>query len=92
MVQDNEKKGSNKESELKEVRKVYGPVEADVIKSFLESQGISCILRGRMLQSVMPYTVDGLAEIKVLVAEKDFEIADRLLESANKFQEDGEET
>jgi len=33
-----------------------------------------------------------LAEIKVLVAEKDFETAERLLESAKKFQEDEEET
>jgi hypothetical protein len=92
MVQDKEKNGPDKDSGLKELRKVYGPVEADVLKSFLESQGISCILRGRMLQSVMPYTVNGLAEIKVLVAEKDFEIADRLLESAKNFQEDEEDT
>ncbi len=27
---------------LKEVHTVWGPVEADVIKSFLESNGISC--------------------------------------------------
>jgi hypothetical protein len=86
-----DKDGADKNSGLKELRKVYGPVEADVIKSFLESHGITCVLQGRMVQSVMPYTVDGLAEIRVLVAEKDYEAADGLLESATKFQDDEEE-
>ncbi|MBN2206794.1 MAG: DUF2007 domain-containing protein [Candidatus Aminicenantes bacterium] len=84
-------KDAEQDQELKELLKVYGPVEADVIKSFLESQGIPCILRGRMVQSVMPYTVDGLAEIRVLVADKDFEAAALLLDNAKKFQEDEEE-
>lgn len=83
-----DRNGAEQGSDLKELRKVYGPVEADVIKSFLESQGITCVLRGRMVQSVMPYTVDGLAEIRVLVAEKDFEAASLLLDSAGNFQED----
>lgn len=87
-----DKKGAENDSELKEVRKVYGPVEADVIKSFLEGQGITCILRGRMVQSVMPYTVNGLAEIRVLVMEKDFETATLLLDSAKNFQEEEEES
>ena len=82
--------GAEKGSELRELRKVYGPVEADVIKNFLESQGIACVLRGRMVQSVMPYTVNGLAEIRVLVAEKDFETAGLLLDSAKNFREDDE--
>ena len=40
----------------------------------------------------MPYTVDGLAEIKVLVAERDYEAALRLLDSATYFQDDEKET
>jgi hypothetical protein len=83
-----DKKRADKDAELRELRKVYGPVEADVIRSFLESQGIACVLKGRMVQSVMPYTVNGLAEIRVMVAEKDLEAAILILESAKKFQDE----
>ena len=76
-----DKKSADKDAELRELRKVYGPVEADVIRSFLESQGIVCILKGRMVQSVMPYTVNGLAEIRVMVAEKDLEAARLILDA-----------
>jgi hypothetical protein len=92
MAQDKDKKAAENKAELREVRKVYGPVEAEVIRSFLESQGIGCVLRGQMVQSVMPYTVDGLAEIKVLVAARDYEPALRLLDSATYFQDDEKET
>jgi hypothetical protein len=84
-------KSAEKGADLKELVKVYGPVEADVIRSFLESQGIACVLQGRMVQSVMPYTVNGLAEIRVLVAEKDLEAARLLLDSAKNFQDEDEE-
>lgn len=65
---------------LKEVQKVWGDAEAEVIKSYLESNGIPCIFRGRMAQSVYPLTADGLGEIKILVSEEDYELAKKLLE------------
>jgi len=77
-------KGKEKKSEeglaLKEVHTVWGPVEADVIKSFLESNGISCLLRGKVVQSVHPFSADGLGEVKILVSNKDFALAKKLLE------------
>jgi len=65
---------------LKEVHKAWGPVEAEVIKSFLESNGIPCIFRGRVVQSVHPFSADGLGEIKIFVSEKDYDSAIKLLE------------
>jgi hypothetical protein len=81
--QGNHKKspGPDKDLELKELCRVWGPFEADIIKSFLESHGISCLVRGRMVPFVYPFTVDGLAEFKILVAEKDLETARELLAS-----------
>jgi hypothetical protein len=73
-------KKSEEESQLKEVHKVWGPVEADVIKSFLESNGISCLLRGKVVQSVHPFSADGLGEIKIFVSKKDYTLAKKLLE------------
>ncbi len=66
---------------LNEVHTVWGPVEADVIKSFLENNGISCLFRGKVAQSVHPFSADGLGEIKIFVSKKDFALAKKLLKN-----------
>lgn len=80
MPKNEEKKQKPDEDiKLKEVHKVWGPVEAEVIKSYLESNGIKCIFRGRVVQSVHPFSADGLGEIKIYVSEKDYASAKELL-------------
>ena len=69
-----------RDMKLKEVIRVWGGTEADVIKSFLESQGIPCLLQGRIIQSIYPFSTDGLGEIKILVPEDDYDTAKKLLE------------
>ena len=79
---DNHKKDNSKldpEFKLKEVYSVWGPAEAEVIKSFLESNGITCLLKGLVVQSVHPFSADGLGEIKIFVAEKDYDVAKELI-------------
>jgi hypothetical protein len=71
----------DRESEFKEVYKAWGSAEAGVVKSFLESHGISCLFKGMVVQSVHPFTMDGLGEIKILVSEKDQALAEELLKS-----------
>ncbi len=66
---------------LREVHTVQGPVEAEVIKSLLQSQGITCILKGLVVQSVHAFSADGLGKIKILVAEQDYETAKQLISS-----------
>jgi hypothetical protein len=73
------KKKNEEDMELKELHKIWGPVEAEVIKGYLESNGIPCILRGKVVQSVHPFSADGLGEIKIFVAEKDYSKAKKLL-------------
>ncbi|MBN1274559.1 MAG: DUF2007 domain-containing protein [Candidatus Aminicenantes bacterium] len=74
--------GRNKnETEFKELKIVQGPVEAEVIKSFLESNGIACVFRGKVVQSVHPFSADGLGQIKIMVMKKDYTLAERLLMS-----------
>ncbi len=77
--EDRKTRKSGKDAKLVELTRVMGPVEAEVIKSFLESQGISCILQGQMVQSVYPMSVDGMGELKVMVSEEDFSFAKELL-------------
>ena len=63
------------DADLVEVTRVFGPFEADLIKNFLGSHGIGSIVRGRTAPFVYPFTVDGLAEFKVLVQKSDLEKA-----------------
>lgn len=81
---DDNKKNSDADLELKELCKVWGSAEAEVIKSFLQSNGISCIFRGKVVQSVHPFTADGLGEIKIFVSAKDYALAKELLKSHQK--------
>ncbi len=74
-------KKNEKQSELKELHKVFGPVEAEVIKSFLENHGISCLFMGKVVHSVLPFSADGLGEIKIFVKDKDYPLAKKLLKS-----------
>ena len=75
------KRQKDLESEFKEVHKAWGSVEAEVIKSFLKSHGIPCLLKGLVVQSVHPFSMDGLGEIKILVPKKDYALAKKILES-----------
>jgi hypothetical protein len=83
------KKGQKKDKDmkLKELCRVMGPVEAEVVKSFLESNGITCLMRGTWVQSVAPMSTDGLGEIRILVAETDYAVAKELLENRPNGQE-----
>jgi len=83
-MDDEQEPKTDKDMKLAELCRVNGPVEAEVIKNFLESQGIACILQGQMLQAIYPILIDGLAEIKVMVAERDLGAAMELVKAREK--------
>lgn len=68
-------------SNLKEVRRVWGQPEAEIVKSFLENYGIRCVFLGQANLTTYPLTTDGMGEIKIMVAEEDYELAKKLLEN-----------
>ena len=76
---DEKKKAFGADTRIKGVYSVWGPAEAEVIKSFLESHGIQSILKGLVVQSVHPFSADGLGEIKIFVLEEDYELAKKLI-------------
>jgi len=49
------------------VYRAWGEAEAQVVRGLLESSGIECRLLKRGPQSIYPVTVDGLAEVQVMV-------------------------
>jgi len=75
------KKASDKENSqgLKDIQTAMGWVEADVIKSYLESNGIKCVFKGSGAQSILPQTTDGMGQIKIYVLEADAALAEKLL-------------
>ncbi len=70
------------EMEPVEVHKVWGPAEMEVIKTLLDSHGIPVLTRGRVLQSVLPLSANGMGEIKILVPKKHAEIAKKIIAGA----------
>jgi hypothetical protein len=50
---------------------VWGEPKALLLKGFLEGEGIQVRLRYHVPPAVYPLTVDGLAEVQILVPEED---------------------
>lgn len=67
--------------DLKELCRAWGPIEAELVKTFLAAHGIESLVRGRTVPFVYPFTVDGMAEFKIFVREADFTVARELMAS-----------
>jgi len=59
---------------LVEVYRASGEMEAQVIRSLLEYHGIPCLLKGEAARNIYGLTVDGIAEVRIMVWER---MADR---------------
>ncbi len=59
----------SKKDKLVEVYKARTEMEAQVIKGLLESFDIPCILKANAAPSVHMFTMNGLAEVKVMVPD-----------------------
>ena len=66
-----------------EVYKARTEMEAEVIKGLLESFGIASVLQSNSAPSVHMFTLDGLAETRVMVLEPLAEQAKALIVSEN---------
>lgn len=73
---------SSKEK-MVQVYKAPNEMEAQVIKSLLESYGIPCLLKSNASPSVHLFTIDGMGEVKVMVLESMAEEAKNLIVSEN---------
>ena len=63
------------------VYKTNGDIEAQQVKAFLAAHGIPCEFRGEALRMTHGFTLDGLAEVRILVREAD---RPRALEALSK--------
>ncbi len=69
------------EKELKELMVVDGLMEAEIIKSRLESFEIPCMLKFESAGRLMGITMDGLGEVKVMVSPGDYDKAREIMSS-----------
>ena len=73
---------SNREK-MVQVYKAPNEMEAQVIRSLLESYGIPCYLKSHASPSVHLFTVDGMGEYRVMVLESMAEEAKNLIVREN---------
>jgi hypothetical protein len=87
-MKNNNKKKADSDLKFKEVLTVWGPVETEVVRTLLEDHGIRIMTRGQVVQSVTPFSADGLGKIKILVAEEDLESAKKIIEEHQQNKSD----
>ena len=64
-------KQTPEQTDLVEVWHVQGEMDAQLIRSLLESNGIESMFAGESVRLTHGLTVDGLAEVRILVREED---------------------
>jgi hypothetical protein len=73
----------SKGEELVEVYKARNAMEAQVIRSLLEGFEIPCFLKSNAAPSVHMFTMDGMAEVRVMVLASLADAARELIVSEN---------
>lgn len=63
--------GSGTGQELVDIWRCQGEMEAQIVRSLLESNGIEALLSGESLRLTHGLTVDGLAEVRIIVRRED---------------------
>ena len=71
-----------------EVYKARGELEAQLIKSMLDSYNIPCVLRSNAAGSVHSFVFDGMGEVRIMVPESHAEEARNIIGS--EYQADSE--
>ncbi len=61
------------------VHTVQGSIEAEIVQTCLRSCGIESTTQGLAVQSVHPFTVDGMGKIKILVMENEADAARQII-------------
>ena len=64
---------------------VYGRMDADVIESYLEANGVDVeLFQEAVGHHIYPTTMDGLAKVQIFVAKENLVEALKLIESLNQ--------
>lgn len=79
MTEEERRKEENEEG-LVELISVQGEMNAQVITGLLESEGIEAMMRSHQTFSALPFTVDGMGAVHIMVRKEDLGKAKKVLE------------
>ncbi len=65
----------HEDERLVELVNIQGEMEADILTGILESEGIRVLKKSNMAHGALPFTVDGMGEVKLCVMEEDVTMA-----------------
>ena len=68
-----------KQRKMVEIYRAASEAEARIIKSFLESNGMPCLMKANAAPSVHAFAIDGMGEVVILVWEDVVEKARELI-------------
>jgi len=74
---------------LAELMTTQSETEANIVKGILEAAGIECVLVTQVPHNLYPFTVDGLAAIRIKVLASQLEAARELLRECESSSELG---
>ena len=72
------------EGKLKELISVQGEIEAKIIYGILESEGIRVLIKSNMASGALPFTADGMGNVKLFVLEDDLAAAGEIINEFRK--------
>jgi Putative prokaryotic signal transducing protein len=79
-----------RDEKLVELAKVQGDFEAQILKGMLESEGIGVAVRTGVTPIILPFTVDGLGQVRLFVKESDLEAAKAVMRKNEERRGAGE--
>jgi H2-forming N5,N10-methylenetetrahydromethanopterin dehydrogenase-like enzyme len=84
-----EKRHEEKNEEgLTELISVQGEMNAQVIIGLLKSEGIEAMMRSHQTFSALPFTVDGMGAVRIMVRNEDLDKAKKILEEYNQDEDE----
>ncbi len=78
---DEKKQEKEDEEGLVELISVQGEMDAQLLVGILESEGVEVLMKSNQTFSALPFTVDGMGAVRIMVKKEDLEEAKTILEA-----------
>ena len=75
-----DKRHEEDEEGLVELISVQGEMDAQLLVGILESEGIEVLMKSNQTFSALPFTVDGMGAVRIMVKKEDLDEAKKILE------------
>lgn len=83
-----DKRHEEDEEGLVELISVQGEMDAQLLVGILESEGIEVLMKSNQTFSALPFTVDGMGAVRIMVKKEDLDEAKTILEAYSGNQDE----